>query len=63
MTKKRMQKNKPQSFVIFTTDDYQIVQEADGKLAFRFFDIKPATIKDLAEKGMEFGIIPAEEEG
>lgn len=59
MTKRKTRKNECVSVVI-CTDDYQIVQEADGQLAYRFFDIQPVALMDeLAEKGIELGILPA----
>lgn len=60
MTNKTTKKNKKCESVVFCTDEYQIVQEADGQLAYRFFDIQPASMEDLAEKGIELGILPAE---
>lgn len=60
MTRKRTKKNKDCESVIFCTDEYQIVQESDGQLAYRFFDIQPASKEDLAEKGIELGVLPAE---
>ena len=53
-------KSKNCEAVVICTDCYQIVQKADGQLAYRFFDIQPATLSDLAEKGIELGILPAE---
>lgn len=60
MTSKETKKNKNCESVIICTDEYQIVQKADGNIALCFFDIQPASLEDLAGEGIELGILPAE---